>query len=187
MYRQRFLVPLVIGIILLLVILVSLSMPFRALAQCGEPPESTCMTCHAKEAPVSDEGEWHIIHAGKDICVNCHGGNASATDKALAHEGMMTEPLVDIYTDCHSCHPADYEARAAQFAPTLGVTPGSCSTPTPVAVSNLPGGPPSGNIAMPSDLVGTAPLPAPFWIIGGGAAMLAFFFLALRWLAGRPG
>ncbi len=121
---------------LLLVILTSLVMPFRALAQCGEPPKSTCMTCHAKEAPVSEKGEWHIIHAGKDICVNCHGGNATAADKNLAHEGIMAQPLADIYTDCHSCHP-DYEARAAQFAPTLGVTPGSCATPTPMTVSNI--------------------------------------------------
>ena len=49
-----------------------------ARAQCGEPPLSSCATCHAIEDPVNENGEWHIIHAAKDICINCHGGNASA-------------------------------------------------------------------------------------------------------------
>ena len=132
-----------------------------------------------------NKGEWHIIHASKDICLNCHGGNASTMDKNLAHEGMMAQPLADIYTDCHSCHP-DYEARAAQFAPTLHVTPGSCATPTPVALGNIPGGPPSGNIVRPSDLVAPASLPESFFVASGGVAALAFFLLALGWLARHP-
>jgi hypothetical protein len=106
-------------------------------------------------------------------------------DKDLAHEGLMAQPLADIYTDCHSCHP-DYEARAAQFAPSLDVTPGSCATPTPVVAGNIPGGPLSGNIAMPSNLVATASLPARFFIASGGVAALAFFLLALGWLARHP-
>lgn len=32
-------------------------------AQCGEPPPSSCVTCHAQEDPLSEKGEWHIIHA----------------------------------------------------------------------------------------------------------------------------
>ena len=187
MYRKQFLATLVIEAALVLVLSLSLLLPASVLAQCGEPPEprSSCITCHEKEAPVSDRGEWHIIHAAKDICINCHGGNASAMDKNLAHEGLMAHPLTDIYTECHSCHP-DYEARAAQFAPALGVTPGSCATPTPVAVSHIGGGPPSGNIVMPSDLVATASLPASFLVVAGGVAAMAFFLLALDWLARHP-
>ena len=155
-------------------------------AQCGEPQPSSCTTCHAREDPVSEKGEWHIIHASKDICINCHGGNGSAMDKDLAHEGLMAHPLDDIYTDCHSCHP-DYDARAAQFAPTLGVTPGSCATPTPVPISNIPGEPPSGNINMPNDLMSTTPSPHPFWVIAAGLSILTLFLFGIGWLERHHG
>jgi hypothetical protein len=152
-----------------------------ARAQCEGPQQSSCSTCHAQEDPVNEKGEWHIIHASKDICINCHGGNGSATDKDLAHEGIMAHPLEDIYTDCHSCHP-DYATRAAQFAPILGVTPGSCATPTPAAVSNISGGSHPGNISVPADLMSAPPPSQAFLMISGGLAVLALFLFGLVWL-----
>jgi len=132
-----------------------------AQAECGDPTTySSCITCHEYQGadPVSNKGEWHEIHTRNDYCWNCHGGNTQARDKDLAHEGMTMHPLQDIYTDCHRCHP-DYDARAAQFAPTLGVTPGSCATPTIIPISDIPGEPPSGSINIPTDLVSTTPSP----------------------------
>ncbi len=109
--------------------------PVRVLAQCGDiPPDSSCITCHEKEFPVYDQGDWHILHARKDCCAQCHGGNCSATDKGLAHQDMTANPLEDIYTNCYHCHPDDYQARAGQFGLTLGITPGSRPTPTPAAI-----------------------------------------------------
>jgi hypothetical protein len=102
-------------------------------AQCGTQEKSTCFTCHARQDPVQEQGEWHVVHAGKDLCINCHGGNGTSKDAAAAHQGMTTNPLSDVYTDCHSCHPDDYSMRAQRFANTLGVKVGSCATPTPVA------------------------------------------------------
>jgi hypothetical protein len=150
-------------------------------AQCGETQPSSCSTCHAQEDPVNEKGEWHIIHASKDICMNCHGGNGSATDKDLAHEGLTAHPLDDIYTDCHSCHP-DYDERAAYFAPTLGVTPGSCATPTPVPVGNIPGEPPSSNINIPNHMMNTTPPQGPFVVIGAMLGILTLFLLGIGWL-----
>jgi hypothetical protein len=115
--------------------------------------------------------------------MNCHGGNGSAADKDLAHEGLMAHPLDDIYTDCHICHP-DYDARAARFAPTLGVTPGSCATPTPIPVGNVPGEPPSGSINMSTDLTTSPPSSHSFWIIGIGFSILTLFLFGVGWLAG---
>ncbi len=173
---QWFFLTSLTGIIVLLVIGTA---PVHA--QCENPPQSSCFTCHAQEDPVNEKGEWHIIHASKDICINCHGGNGTAIDKDLAHEGLMAHPLEDIYTDCHSCHP-DYDARAARFAPTLGVTPGSCATPTPIPVSNIPGEPPSGSINMPTDLIGITPSLQPFLIIGAWLSILTLFLFGLGWL-----
>jgi hypothetical protein len=148
-------------------------------AECGEPPPSSCTTCHAQKDPVSEKGEWHIIHASKDICINCHGGNGTTMNKDLAHKTLTTNPLSDIYTDCHSCHPQDYVGRADLFAPTLGVTPGSCATPTPVSVSKRFGGPQSGEINLSSNLVSTTSSPNAFLIIGGMLSIMVFFVFGL--------
>jgi hypothetical protein len=111
--------------------------PLTALAQCGSnpPPKSSCITCHETEDPVYENGEWHDTHALKDCCTNCHGGNCSTMDKELAHEDLVVHPLEDIYTNCHKCHPDDYQTRAEGFGVILGVTPSSSPTSTPVPAS----------------------------------------------------
>jgi hypothetical protein len=109
-------------------------------AQCGDnPPNSSCITCHEyeKKDSVMEHGEWHEIHALKDCCWNCHGGNTKAQDKDLAHAGMTNNPLNDIYMGCFSCHPEDYPSRADRFAFSLGIIPGASPTSTPVPVSNM--------------------------------------------------
>jgi hypothetical protein len=58
-------------------------------------------------------------------------------DKTLAHEGMIANPLSDIYTNCHSCHPDDYQDVAQTFAMELGITPGSVATPTPAPTEKV--------------------------------------------------
>ncbi len=155
--------------------------PFSVSAQCGNPQPSSCITCHTKEYPVTDKGAWHSIHASKDICVNCHGGNVSTMDKNLAHESMLSQPLSDIYTDCHHCHP-DYIERAVPFAATLQITPSGCATPTPVAVSNVSSGLPPNGIVMPSGSVSTfSPFQSSLLILGG-LALMVFFCISACWL-----
>jgi hypothetical protein len=102
-------------------------------------------------------------------------------NKDLAHESLTANPLSDIYTDCHSCHP-DYDERAQIFASTLGVTPGSCATPTPVPVSNTSDQPPSGGITIPTNLVSTSHTLQPFLVIGAMLSILTFILFALVWM-----
>ena len=111
--------------------------PLQAQAQCDDyPPNSSCATCHAENYPVIGKGEWHDIHAEKDCCWNCHGGNTQAQDKDLAHEGMTSQPLEDTYRDCYACHPFDYQERADLFGAALGVNPVSqAPTPRPLSPS----------------------------------------------------
>jgi hypothetical protein len=108
--------------------------PSSVTAQCGSnpPPDSNCYTCHVQENPVEGNGEWHGIHGQKDYCAECHGGNCTAMDKDLAHQGVIFNPLTDIYTNCHSCHPDNYQDLANTFATELGITPSSTATPTSV-------------------------------------------------------
>lgn len=152
-----------------------------ARAQCGSPEPSSCIACHAQEDPVNDRGEWHIIHASKDICLNCHGGNGTVMDEDLAHVGLVAQPLSDIYTDCHSCHP-DYTERAAGFAATLQMTPLGCATPTSAVLGNVTGGSSAGGIDMSPGIPTVGQGSAVLLSVIGGLAALGFFFAGLGWL-----
>ena len=103
------------------------------LAQCGSQA-SSCKNCHEVkgEDPVNAKGDWHISHAFGDFCEFCHAGNVAATDKAAAHEGLVT-PLGDVKANCSSCHADDFQTRAEKYAAVLGVTVGASDTKPPAS------------------------------------------------------
>jgi len=152
-------------------------------ADCGTPPKSSCISCHTPGNHVEVMGEWNSVHLTQDMCINCHGGNGSTMDVGLAHEGMVAQPLTDIFTNCFSCHPADYIARSEQMAAVLNVTPGSCATPTPLAAYVEAGGSNTGHIAMSFNNSGGIPLWGSIAILSGGLACLALFLVGLGWLS----
>jgi hypothetical protein len=141
------LIGLVASLIMLAIGLIVLCAPPAVVAQC-EDPQPSCCACHATAHPVTTEGEWHAIHARKECCRACHGGNDRADDKEAAHVGMTLHPLQDTYLACHQCHPDDYQQRAEVFAVALHMTPQSseptahpavaASTPPPMIVTPLP-------------------------------------------------
>jgi hypothetical protein len=171
---KRSLVILLAGASLAVASLFALAIPSPAFAQCGgtSMAKSSCITCHEKEAPVSAQGAWHIVHAHMDYCANCHGGNINASDKTLAHESLIANPLKDIYTDCFSCHPEDYAVLAGYYAAVLDVKPESSATGTPVPVES-----PSYHpiVLMPvSTTMGVTP---PNWTKYFGETICIFLFL----------
>lgn len=96
-------------------------------------------------------------------------------DKALAHQGMIANPLSDIYTNCHGCHPDDYQSRAETFADALGITPSSIATPTPA---------PRGKVLASPLVILPAPISAtstafPLLIIIGGAVVVILFTVGI--------
>jgi hypothetical protein len=142
MSAQKISQPLLVASLVMLAIgLVVLFMPHAASAQCNDQKPSCC-TCHTTAHPVVDQGEWHSIHARKECCRSCHGGNDQAQDKETAHVGMTLHPLDDTYTACHQCHPDDYRQRAEVFAVALHITPQSSEPVTQTVAfqppSNVP-------------------------------------------------
>ena len=139
MHKRPDLLLIITGVLLLMAgLVVWAGTAPRALAQCGDTiDKSSCITCHEATYPVSGTGEWHDVHASKDCCWNCHGGNTTAQDKDLAHAGMTLNPLVDTYQDCYACHPDDYQSRAEHFGAILGVVPidNAPNLPTPQPIS----------------------------------------------------
>ncbi len=168
------------GAILFIGVVIFSIMPSPVSAQCGDnPPPSSCITCHEIQAPVYENGEWHGIHARKDCCTNCHGGNCSADEKEWAHVGMVPNPLEDIYTNCHACHPYDYPQRAALFAVELGITPSSRETPTPVP--NLTGNSQPPEVALPEDFTNVPAPKPPIGLINLGLSIVVILLFWLGW------
>jgi len=182
--RARLLVRLFLLLSLLMgaVLFWSILAASPASAQCENPPTSSCLSCHAKVDHLAGMGEWNKAHLKQDICTSCHGGNGSAMEEALAHMDMVAQPLSDIYTDCHSCHPEDYTEKSKQLAATLNVTPASCTTPTPAPVSSAFGGPPTGINPITTRPIGKIPAANYFALILGVLAGLVLFVLGLTWL-----
>jgi hypothetical protein len=154
-------------------------------AQCNTT-KSSCVSCHGSGIHVAGMGEWNRVHEDQDICTYCHGGNASSTDKALAHEGLVAQPLSDIYASCHSCHPSDYVAKSSQFAATLKVTPDGCATPTAVAARSVPGGTFPQGIVPATTTKSVISSGIDFLAISMGIVVLAFIVFAIGWLEKHP-
>lgn len=158
-------------------LLVLFAPPQAAVAQC-EDPKPSCCTCHATAHPVGEQGEWHSIHARKECCRACHGGNDQAQDKDVAHVDMTLHPLQDTYMSCHQCHPDDYRQRANVFAVALHVTPMS-SEPTarpPVAASTPPP-----MILTPLPKATTDVTPAGGWPVVLAVLVLAIGLAVIGW------
>jgi hypothetical protein len=169
-------VAFVAGILLLTVV----ALPVRA--QCGEPQDLYCVNCHPEQAQFKATDEWHSSHYAIAACTACHGGNATAAEKDPAHEGLIANPLSDVYTGCHQCHPKDYQTVASGYAVKLDITPGSCATPTAVPVGNLPGGFSGGNLVLPSTAHATTAAAQSIGWIAASLAVLVLFFGGLGWL-----
>lgn len=164
------LITLAVGVLVLLA-------PQAAIAQC-EDPKPSCCACHATAHPVTDQGEWHTIHARKECCRACHGGNDQAQDKETAHVGMTLHPLQDTYLACHQCHPDDYQQRAGIFAVALHVTPQSREpTPRPAVAASTP--PPM--ILTPLPKATTDVTPVGGWMIVPVIAILAISLSVIWW------
>lgn len=162
---------LVASLMMLAIGLVVLFVPQTVVAQC-EDPKPSCCTCHATAHPVTDQGEWHTIHARKECCRSCHGGNDQAQDKETAHIGIVLDPLTDTYTSCHSCHPDDYRQRAEVFAVALHVTPMSSEPLTQTVALQLPNSAPPIKLSAATTSISTAS-PTPWlWALVVIVAML---------------
>jgi hypothetical protein len=153
--KNLFATTIILGIGVLIASIVALMAVQTARAQCGSQA-SSCKNCHETQAkdPVNSDGTgWHQSHAFGDFCYVCHAGNNQATDKAVAHTGMVN-PMADIQTSCSQCHPNDLQARAQVYAAKLGVPAGPganavpAASPTPAATTIAEVAPTSQSVAL---------------------------------------
>ncbi len=78
----------------------------------ASPTQDSCVTCHNSQSGNTGQvaKDWaSSVHAERGVsCVNCHGGDATKSDKESAHAtsaGFVGVPkIVDIPALCASCH-----------------------------------------------------------------------------------
>ena len=122
----------------------------QVFAQEEMPPKDTsCIGCHEDQYYLYDSGKWYCLCKSPVRCTECHGGRTDIVVEDLAHEGLITNPLVDNAVVCQDCHPKDYQARVEKFASIAGVS----STPRPYATSA-----PSALVSQPAELTDGARL-----------------------------
>jgi hypothetical protein len=179
---KKWFVPgsIIVAFVSVILLLTVVALPVRA--ECGEPQDLYCIKCHAEQAQFKATDEWHSSHYSIAICTNCHGGNATTAEKDLAHESLVANPLSDVYTSCHRCHPTDYLTVVSGYAVKLDITPGSCATPTAIPLGTLPGGFTGGNLILPSTGHATTMAAQSIGWLAGCLTVLAIFFGGLRWL-----
>ena len=51
----------------------------------------------------------------KNLCVNCHAGNATTMIEDEAHSGLIIHPQMDEGAICQDCHLQDTQARLDTF------------------------------------------------------------------------
>jgi len=196
--RQTGLIAMVAAVV---AVLAFVAWPRPVAAQCGSSV-SSCKDCHEvkKQDPVNTKGEWHTAHAFGDFCEFCHAGNVKGTDKASAHTGLI-DPLSDVKGSCQSCHPNDYEARAAKFATVLGkpigsgtasaaAAPAAAAPVTAAAGACAPTAPSGGQLIDLNKVYASASLPQSGntgnFILAGLIAATALVFGGLVWHYERP-
>jgi hypothetical protein len=109
----------------LFAIVLSLCMPGPALAEQDTPETpSNCIVCHENLYYLHDTGKYFCVNEASQRCVDCHGGDPTATDKESAHFDRSAHPVVngDI-SKCQECHPSDCEEFVHKFEQVAGINP----------------------------------------------------------------
>lgn len=96
--------------------------------------ESTCLGCHENLYYLYDTGKWFCVAKAPMRCVNCHGGDPTASDQAAAHQHRTAHPIINgDTTTCQHCHTGDCAEHVQQFDRLAGI-----SQDIKVAVSTQP-------------------------------------------------
>lgn len=151
---------------------VTLSLPQSGYAQSPDPtPASQCAQCHESVYLLHDTGKWFCACASPMTCTCCHGGDAQAYDKDIAHLGMVTSPVQQDAVTCQSCHQEDYQEQVDYFASVAGIQ--STHPPLPTCAAPLEQMLLAPTQALPGELLSER-LSQPWRLAGLGVALAAF-------------
>lgn len=107
---------------MLLVSLLTLSTPQVAYADAPTP--GNCLNCHENLYFLHDTGKWFCLRESPMACVECHGGDPTATSQEKAHAKRAAYPVVnENITKCQECHREEAAERVQIFKQVAGIPP----------------------------------------------------------------
>jgi hypothetical protein len=85
-------------------------------------PAGTCISCHENLYLMHDTGKYFCLYESPMNCVDCHGGDPTATTTELAHYDREDHPVIEHeITICQDCHPMDCEEHITRFDQVAGI------------------------------------------------------------------
>lgn len=125
------------------VLLLSLSMATSAYAQYPTPEvdNGTCITCHEDLYFNHDTGNWFCLRESPMRCVDCHGGDPTATTQESAHYDRSAHPIVnEDISKCQECHVEVDECCecVSKFDQVAGIKKVKLVSPVPVLNASDP-------------------------------------------------
>ena len=121
----------ILGFALLLALLATTS------ASAQEPipdvDNGSCITCHENLYFLHDTGNWFCLHESPMACVDCHGGDPTATTKETAHYDRSAHPIVnEDISVCRNCHVEGSLDCVAEYDRLAGLKEVKIVSPVPV-------------------------------------------------------
>lgn len=87
------------------------------------PNHGSCINCHEDLYFLHDTGNWYCLRESPMSCVECHGGDPSATTQEQAHIDRAAHPVLnDDISKCQECHPQECAERMQIFDQTAGIS-----------------------------------------------------------------
>lgn len=162
----------------------SLSVAKPAYAQPPTPDvdNGTCITCHEDLYFNHDTGNWFCLRESPMRCVDCHGGDPTATTQETAHYDRSAHPVVnEDISRCQECHTDVDECCECvkKFDQVAGIKKVKLVSPIPVSsISDLNPGLPAAEEQEPVNwllLLKILPL-----IVIASLALTIFIFQKVR-------
>jgi hypothetical protein len=107
------------------ILFLALSRPIvvHAVEPAPTPDQGNCISCHEALYFLHDTGNWYCLKESPMSCVDCHGGDPSATAKEQAHLDRAAHPVLnEDRSKCQECHPEECAERVKLFDQTAGIS-----------------------------------------------------------------
>jgi len=96
-----------------------------------------CIKCHDDLYFNHDTGNWFCIRESPMPCVDCHGGDPTATTKESAHYDRSAHPIVnEDISVCRNCHVEGYVDCVSKFDQVAGIK--EVKQASPILITHAP-------------------------------------------------
>jgi hypothetical protein len=110
--------------------------PAYAQSQTPDVENGTCISCHEDLYFNHDTGNWFCLRESPMRCIDCHGGDPTATTQETAHYDRSAHPVVnEDISRCQECHTDADECCecVSKFEQIAGIKQVKMVSPVPVS------------------------------------------------------